>query len=494
MALRLIRFFTFIFVITLWRTVEARDEDLPIVDQFKRWTQVASIIVTKDGPPVPFSIIRKGGSAYVGVTYKKMINDTIEGSTSKPCTLSHENRCKVAVSSPGRVGELHYRFKDPARNLKGHATQTFLACRCLKHSCGHSIVMEVRKFKKSNICLYPKINDKWMDCHSEMLKVDDGPVVDPKFEFDQKPRVKASSRIPIGASGFWLADGNRQLEKGIDEKDLKQMKDVSFTDILAEYGEIGDQIFFNSSDPQQVQNVLRSTVKETDQDTCRKLYYYARQGSIYNGAQQDLVSIATEESSFITPRPTEVSLTDTVLAIGAAFAGLFATFRLFASINELLKKYRAAKLRQKKDDGDHEHKKVQVKWVGIWLRLFAMAFIVGPAELVALFFAFFSHNNYINWITFFTWMDISVALSPGVGMCEPSTKCSAEGSVYIATMLLGTVGHYSNTRGRWIALLAVMVFVLVSFSILLLEIIRRVVVFRKDFGGEEDQKTDQHSS
>ncbi|KAI0557806.1 hypothetical protein FGB62_260g07 [Gracilaria domingensis] len=385
-----------------------------------------------------------------------------------------EKRCRAAADSPGLVGEKHYRFEDPARNMKGHATQSILSCRCLKHSCGHSIVTRIRKLngKDGFVCLYPKYNDKWIDCHSEMIRLKDGDRIDPNIE-------APTDKVPIGASGYWTGAGSREsrAQEKIEEEYFDTLESVSFGRILDEYEGLEEKtsMFFNSSHQQQMEN--KTFVKDDDQDTCSKLYYYAVQKGILNAAQQDLVSIATEESSFLTPRPEDISVTDAVLAIGAAFAGVFTAYRLMDSIRNIIRKQRKNMHRHGNDQSKLASNKRKIKWLPIWARLFALTFLVGPAELAALFFAFATHNNALNWISFFTWMDLAVALPADVAQCKPYVKCSAAGGMYIATLLLGTVGHESATRGRWISLLVMMVVILLCFVGIVFESLRLITKF-----------------
>ncbi|KAI0560595.1 hypothetical protein FGB62_107g110 [Gracilaria domingensis] len=320
-----------VFVFLLLSTTCLAFGSVTKLDESQRWRQSVAVRLTTRGPDRPYDVLRTRRDSSVTVTFNRAISTVLNA--TKRCTPSDEKRCVLAHNSPGLVGQVHYTFADEARKIRGHSTQVLMACRCLDTGCREAIVLEPRQIvlkngTRKNVCLYSRVEGKWKDCHTELLRLKEIDVSD--FQGVPDPDKFA---VELSENNFWGAKGRRRYIRDISQTERNKLENMSFERILADFEDnarnLSNFYVFGNDTVGDSQFPDELVVESEDEDECAKLFDYAQRSADWMGAQQDQLAIGRNEDSFLVARPEEPSLSEAFLAIGTGLTGLFASIGIW---------------------------------------------------------------------------------------------------------------------------------------------------------------------
>ncbi|KAI0561077.1 hypothetical protein FGB62_93g052 [Gracilaria domingensis] len=244
----------------------------------ERWRHSVALKATSYGPDKMYEVIEREGNSFLNEPFRRVVNQVINRDGQPLCDASFKKRCTLAQSSPGRVGEMRYKFRDPLAAVFGHSTQTSIACRCLDFSCRHGIIMQPRLIKNANkvACFYPKVQGKWSDCHTELLRIAERDVDD----WPNDMKVKEPYYVELDNGPVWLTEGERRLELLEDEANLANYSTVSFESIIQDFEDREREdvlIFGNGTGGDETSFDTFSLDDKTEE--CSMIYTYARRGA-----------------------------------------------------------------------------------------------------------------------------------------------------------------------------------------------------------------------
>lgn len=454
------------------------------IDPQDRWRHSARIKPSYNGPDKPFDILYRNRDSFDNLPFQTVVKTAIEGNKNPVCTPAFNKRCSLAANSPGRIGEVYFDFKDAENGVRGHSSQILIACRCLDYNCGYAIVMQPRLTRHSpNVsCFYPKVNGKWRDCHTEILRTSEQAKEDlPEEVFEAK-----EYRVKLSDNGFWSARGKKRIITLQNESEIDGHPKIDFKEIVSDFhewetgGRKGSFLVFGN-DRKTNSQMADQYFLDKDHEKCGTIFTYARKAADRSASLQDHEAVGMDRASYLLKKPGEVTLTDAVLAIGTGFTGLFTAIGIWAHLK--------GTLFEKEKEMRHK-----VNWWVLSAKILIIGLVI-PAEIGSLIFAFFKHNAERNWRSFFAFFDGLIALPPSVEDCDSDSyrtfTCSAEGGVYISLAVLGTVGYFHPTRGRWLSMLIMMILLTTAIFLVLLEVSFRFYRFAIDrrndprFSGDE---------
>lgn len=398
----------------------------------------------------------------------EVYRSTLTSSASKTCEPGSNQKCEVAINGFGTVGEVQYNFSTTRHNLKGRSTQVMVACRCLSKECEVAVLVRpinvVRKTPDGKMestgqtCLYEAVDNKFSDCHSELLRVSqrERNVLQPEYMHKDKRWNYTVQDQDHPSSDFWTANGQRGWTLNCTDTELGKLDPVSLSKLseLAKQDKKSRDIEFNVhvTAPGGPHCTAPRNVKYFREDheggaTCAEIYEYAASAAANRGTQQDEIAVGKLSSTYITAQP-ELT-TDTELALSLSAAGLGILF-VWSMYRKQIEK---------------RNVKTPIKYLtcGVMKQVFSYAL-----EALPLHIALGQEISARNWVSLFAFADATVSLA------EDLTKPqgSAAGSVLVLVGVLGEV-RYLSTREVMIAVFTAL-FDLTACGIIATTIVRKV--------------------
>ncbi|KAI0561919.1 hypothetical protein FGB62_69g261 [Gracilaria domingensis] len=416
-----------------------------------------------------YDIVQRSRNPLLNTAFRLAVNNAIqrEKGAAAACTADFGNRCKLAADSPGRIEEMHYSFQDPESGVQGHSTQLQIACRCLDWNCEHAIVMQPRvDASKKVFCFYPKVNGKWRDCNTEMLRVSEHGVYERPREFRDKHYLTVNQ----SQYGWWKAIGTPRINRKLNESE--QYPTVKFSEIVEDYDKWNkdrkSRDFFVFGNDTSTNNALGDVYYQDANDTeCGVIYTYAKRRGDTIRISQDQHAVGMAKDSYLVSRPEKVKTTDVYLAIGSGITSVFTAIGLWQFLKWDLY------------DGQKQRKS-KIIWWRFWLK-FIVILLVIVAELGVLVFTFISHLRERNWMSFFAWFDAAVALPPDVEKCNSDYygvyACPVAKGVYVGSAVLGTVGYYHQSKGRFVSMAVTLSIILAFLAAIVGQVVLKILAF-----------------
>lgn len=343
--------------------------------------------------------------------------------SSTTCTPNSTTRCDVAINGFGTVGEVTYRFRHDADNLRGYSTQVQVACRCLSQDCAKALLMRpvnvlANGKQVGETCLYSRHTaiGKMSACHAELLRTVPRPVRQESPRYRNKFGFNFSV---VSNMGEWVAVGERGWTNNIQQADLLRIPklDVLNESILEDVAQL-----LHNSKTEYVQ-----AIDPTDGAICAHTYAYGAAGAAWRGTQQDNHAVGKFADTYRTQKPVLITDTELALACSAAAIGAFTVWAMF----------------WKRWSRESKSRKTLFFVVCAQLLLHIL-------ESLPLYVALVDEVGASSWKSEFAFVDGTLAVStPPEG-----PQGTAKGSILILTAVVGRVG-YKQTRVPLVAGLTV---------------------------------------
>lgn len=411
----------------------------------------------------------------------EVYRSTLASSASMTYEPGSERKTEVAINGFGSVGEVQYEFNNFRHNLKGRSTQVLVACRCLAVECGVAVLVRpinvVRKTANGTIeekgtCLYEAVDNKFSDCHSELLRVSQRErTTQPEYLNKGLGWVYTVQDKDTYSSDFWTATGQRGWTRNCTATELDNLPTVDLSKLTS------DDIQFNdhSTAPggphcSAPPNVQYYREEAEDGATCAAIYEYAAAAAAYRATQQDEVAVGNLPSTYITAKPELTTDTELALSLSAAGLGVLFAWSMY-------------RRQMKKNDGKRPIKQLMC---GVMTQVLSYAL-----EALPLHIALGHEISARNWVSLFAFADGTVTLARDLTRSQDT----AAGSVLVLVGVLGEVS-YLSTREVMIAVFTAL-FDLVVSGIIALTIVmksRHIAAERRKIMYELDSGSDVTSS